>query len=244
MIKNVLILDDDNVHRSYMRDLILQQFTTQTEILEAANANDALRILEKNKIDLCIFDLQLPDKSGIDVAKMVWDKDQSMRILFWSQHSDELYVRKLFSIVPEKAVYGFLIKTALNEQIINAIQYILEYDQCWIDPKIRKVKQTTFDKNTGLTDVEYETLVDLALGLSDNAIAQRRFITKRGVQNRLASLYSKLGVTDEQYSSEKWGNLFSPRTRAVTLSIIRGLINQQALDQENHYLQQWTHKYV
>ncbi|TNE72997.1 response regulator transcription factor [bacterium] len=244
MTKNVLILDDDSLHRHYMCDLIKQHTGDDAHVWEAGNAQEAMKHLSTQPIDLCIFDLQLPDKSGIDVAKEVWDKDQSMRILFWSQHSDELYVRKLFSIVPEKAVYGFLIKTALEDQILNAIQYILDYDQCWIDPKIRKVKNTTFDKNTGLTDVEYETLVDLALGLSDNAIAQRRFITKRGVQNRLASLYSKLGVTDEQYVSDKWGNLFSPRTRAVTLSVIRGLINQQALDQENQYLQQWTNKYV
>lgn len=244
MPKKVLILDDDPLHRNYMRDLIKQHFDDDTLLFEAGNATEAMKHIHANEMDLCIFDLQLPDKSGIDVAKEVWDIDQSMRILFWSQHSDELYVRKLYSIVPEKAVYGFLIKTALEEQILNAIQYILEYDQCWIDPKIRKVKQTTFDKNTGLTDVEYETLVDLTLGLSDNAIAQRRFITKRGVQNRLASLYSKLGVTEEQYSSEKWGNLFSPRTRAVTLSFIRGLINQQALEKENVYLHQWTQKYV
>lgn len=244
MPRKVLILDDDSLHRHYMCDLIKQHVDEDTLVWEAGNANEAIKHLQANEIDLCIFDLQLPDRSGIDVAKEVWDKDQSMRILFWSQHSDELYVRKLFSIVPEKAVYGFLIKTALEDQILNAIQYILEYDQCWIDPKIRKVKQTTFDKNTGLTDVEYETLVDLALGLSDNAIAQRRFITKRGVQNRLASLYSKLGVTEEQYSSDKWGNLFSPRTRAVTLSFIRGLINQQALEQENQFLHQWTQKYV
>lgn len=242
--KNVLILDDDSMHRHYMCDLIKQQVSDATQVWEASNAQEAIKLLQIHQFDLCILDLQLPEKSGIDVAKFVWDKDPSMRILFWSQHSDEMYVRKLFSIVPEKAVYGFLIKTALEDQILSAIQYILEYDQCWIDPKIRKVKNTTFDKNTGLTDVEYETLVDLALGLSDNAIAQRRFITKRGVQNRLSSLYSKLGVTDEQYVSEKWGNLYSPRTRAVTLCFIRGLINQQALVQENQYLQQWKSKYV
>ena len=118
MIKNVIILDDDAVHRHYMRDLIHQQFSSSTEILEAATAAEALRIFEKTTIDLCIFDLQLPDQSGIDVAKQVWDKDQSMRILFWSQHSDELYVRKLFSIVPEKAVYGFLIKTAPPSPVV------------------------------------------------------------------------------------------------------------------------------
>lgn len=239
--RTILVMDDDQVHRQYMVDLVRKTYDDPA-VIEAEDAETALLILKEHTPDLCILDLELPGKSGIEVAKEIWDKDKSMRVLFWSQHSDEFYVRKLFTIVPGDAIYGFLIKTALEDQIINAIEYILDYDQCWIDPKIRKVRQTTFDKNKGLTDVEYETLVDLALGLSDNAIANRRFITKRGVQNRLSSLYVKLGVTDEQFSHEKWGNLYSPRTRAVAVSFIRGLINQPALEKENKFLQDWIKK--
>lgn len=236
-------MDDDTLHRQYMRDLMYSLLAGNAVVYEASNGNEALSLISRTKPDLCILDLQIPEnKSGIDVAREAWGRDNSLRILFWSQYSDELYVRKLFSIVPEDAIYGFLIKTALDDQINNAIQYILEYDQCWIDPKIRKLRQTTFDKNTGLTDVEYETLIDLALGLSDNAIANRRFITKRGVQNRLASLYNKLGVTNEQEISEKWGYTFSPRTRAVATAFMRGLINQDAVKKENEYLQEWINK--
>lgn len=243
--KTILILDDDILHRQYIKDLMQGSMDGSGEIFEASTSQEALNILSNIAPDLCIFDLQLSDsRSGIDVAREAWEHNNNLRILFWSQFSDELYVRKLFSIVPEDAVYGFLIKTALDDQVMNAIQYILEYDQCWIDPKIRKLKVTTFDKNTGLTDVEYETLVDLTLGLSDNAIANRRFITRRGVQNRLSSLFKKLGVTDEQFSTEEWGYMFSPRTRSVTLALMRGLINQEAIKKENELLQKWIDKVV
>ncbi len=241
--KKILIMDDDALHRQYMRDLLHNILADSGIVYEASNGNEALSLIIRTEPDLCILDLQIPDNiSGIEVAREAWEKDNNLKILFWSQYSDELYVRKLFSMVPEDAIYGFLIKTALDDQINNAIQYILEYDQCWIDPKIRKVRQTTFDKNTGLTDVEYETLVDLALGLSDNAIANRRFITKRGVQNRLSSLYNKLGVTNDQEISEKWGYTFSPRTRAVAMAFMRGLINQDTVKKENEYLQEWINK--
>lgn len=237
----VLIMDDDPMHRSYMRDLVSDYMSENVKIVEAPDAETALSIMEEQTPDLCVFDLQLPNKNGVDVAKEVWLNDKSVRILFWSQHADELYVRKLFSIVPEDSIYGFLTKTASEDNIISAIQSLMDYEQCWIDPKIRKVKQTTFDKTTGLSDIEYETLVDLALGLSDKAIAERRFLTRRGVQNRLSSLYSKLGVSDEQISS---GYLYSPRSRAISLSFIRGLINQQALEKENGFLQEWLKKNI
>lgn len=232
----MLILDDDPLHRNYMRELLTQQIADELLIEEAENAEEALRYFEVNDPELSVFDLQLPGKSGIDVAVEVWQRNATQKILFWSQHADELYVRKLFSKVPEEAIYGFLTKTTLEGHIINAIQSILDFEQCWIDPKIRKVKQTTFDKTTGVSDVEYETLVDLALGLSDKAIAERRFITRRGVQNRLSSLYAKLGVGDEQVNGS---SLYSPRSRAIALALIRGLINQTSLEIENEYLQKW-----
>ncbi len=241
--RTILILDDDPLHRHYIKDLIEDTYDETVRVVDVEHSRDALTRMDELKPDLCIFDLQLPGElSGIDVARLVWERDSSRRILFWSQHSDEMYVRKLFSMVPADAIYGFIIKTALDDKILNAIEYILNYDQCWIDPAIRKLRQTTFDKTRGLTDVEYETLVDLALGLSDNAIANRRFITRRGVQNRLASLYQKLGVTQEQIISDDWGYAFNPRTRALAVALSRGLINQEALKKENDFLQEWIRK--
>ena len=61
---------------------------------------------------------------------------------------------------------------------------------------------------------EYEALIDIALGLTDRGVARRRYLSRRGAQNRLHSLYTRLGVERSEECDEP-GSTFSPRNRAV-----------------------------
>jgi DNA-binding NarL/FixJ family response regulator len=45
-----------------------------------------------------------------------------------------------------------------------------------------------------VSPIDSENSVDIALGLTDKAIARRRYLSERGVQNRLRELYAKLGI--------------------------------------------------
>jgi DNA-binding NarL/FixJ family response regulator len=107
---------------------------------------------------------------------------------------------------------------------------VLLDDQCWIDPEVRKVQGRTGHSQTALSDIEYEALLDISLGLTDNLIAQRRYLSRRGVQSRLNSLYGKLGLDQEQFHSDKVGDAFNLRNRAVGLAMRRGLINAFELE--------------
>ena len=66
-------------------------------------------------------------------------------------------------------------------------------------------------------------------------MARRRYLSRRGAQNRLHSLYTKLGVERE----EEPGSMFSPRNRAVFEGLRRGLINADVLAEENAALERW-----
>ena len=68
--RTILVLDDDPLHRQYMKGLIDEFVGTPVNLLEAGSGNQALEVLETADPDLCIFDLHVPDKSGIDVAKI------------------------------------------------------------------------------------------------------------------------------------------------------------------------------
>ena len=93
-----------------------------------------------------------------------------------------------------------------------------------------------------MSDAEFEVLIDIALGLTDNAIAQRHYLSRRGVQNRLKSVYAKLGVDQEAYIHEPITETLNLRARAVSLALRRGLINQAELTQEEQKLQKWLKK--
>lgn len=60
--------------------------------------------------------------------------------------------------------------------------------------EVRGIQQKNLGNGHGLSDAEYEILVDVALGLTDKAIAQRKKLSLRSVQNRLQQLYEKLDI--------------------------------------------------
>jgi DNA-binding NarL/FixJ family response regulator len=155
-----------------------------------------------------------------------------------------MYVRSLLKIVPPETVYGYILKSNTKERILSAIQTVLQDEQCWIDPEVRKVQGVTGHSQTALSDIEYEALVDISLGLTDNLIAQRRYLSRRGVQSRLNSLYCKLTIDQEQFHSEKYGDALNLRSRAVAVALRRGLINSFELEKEEAEFQKWFERFM
>jgi DNA-binding NarL/FixJ family response regulator len=72
-------------------------------------------------------------------------------------------------------------------------------------------------------------LLDIAIGLTDHAIAERRHISLRSVQGRLQQLYAKLGL-DERAQPSAGPAVYNSRGRAVALALIRRLINGRMIE--------------
>jgi DNA-binding NarL/FixJ family response regulator len=223
-----------------LTDLYTDRFPEFGPVDSVADGAAAVEEAGKTCPDLIVLDMQMPVKNGIQAAKEIWERNPRARILFWSQFKDEIYLRELGRIVPSETVYGYLLKTANEEQLLAAARAVLVDEQCWIDREVRGLTTRAANPSTGLTDAEYEALIDIALGLTDNAIAHRRFLSRRGVQNRLSALYNKLGI-DQQDTDDATvsGQTFNPRNRAVLVSLLRGLINATELAREAKVLTEW-----
>jgi DNA-binding NarL/FixJ family response regulator len=151
-----------------------------------------LELCRQHHPSFVLMDIRMPEMAGIEVARQVWSECPSTRIIFWSHFADEVYVRELHKIVPPQTVYGYLLKNCTDEKLVSAIQAVVQDEQCVIDREVRGVDSRSQNKITGLSDAEYEVLIDIALCLTDQAIAARRFLSRRGVTNRLRNLYDKL----------------------------------------------------
>lgn len=240
MSTNVLLVEDNPKDLEFLEHVLSQHLESGELSFERAhNGQVALEQAQKMDPPLVVSDIQMPGLNGIELAKAIWKQNPQARIVFWSQFKDEMYVRALLQIVPPETVYGYILKSNSKERIAGAISTVLFEEQCWIDPEVRKVQGRTGHSQTALSDIEYEALVDISLGLTDNFIAQRRYLSRRGIQARLNSLYSKLGIDQQQYHSPKHGDLFNSRNRAVAVALKRGLINAFELEHEEEQLQQW-----
>ena len=238
-----ILIAEDNPKDFEFLERLFQGWEELCTIDRAPDGEVALKMALEMALPLVVSDIQMPGLNGIDFARQLWERKPEARIVLWSQYKDEMYVRALARIVPPETVYGYILKSNSKERILTAIRTVLLDEQCWIDPEVRKVQGRAGHSQTALSDIEYEALVDISLGLTDNLIAQRRYLSRRGVQSRLNSLYSKLALDQDQFHSEKFGDAFNLRNRAVAVALRRGLINSFELESEEEEFQGWLRRF-
>ncbi len=238
----LLISEDDQLHRAFIAGVAKSVMPDVDEVIETGNGQAALEAFQAEPFDSVILDLQMPEVTGVDVAKSIWSRHPQTRIVFWSNYSEEAYIRGITRIVPEEAVYGYVLKSAPEERLKLALQGVFIGEQCVIDREVRGVQQRSANKVSALTDTEFEALVDVSLGLTDKAIAARRHVSLRGAQSRLQFLYQKLGLDKSDVPCGSWGPSFNSRTRVISVAMARGLLNADALKQEEAKLQDWLRK--
>jgi DNA-binding NarL/FixJ family response regulator len=238
----VLIAEDDGLHRAFARATIEALWPGGVEIIEAGNGDEAIRLAGQCEPPFVVLDLQLPKATGIEVARAIWNRRADTHILFWSNFADESYVRGVARIVPPGSVYGYVLKSASEEGMRSALRGVFAEGHCIIDREVRGIQHRVQDRLEGVTDSEYESLIDLALGLTDRAIAARRGLSTRGAQARLKHLYDKLGIAAPGDSGGDAASVFNSRTRTIYLALARGLINVDALRREQDHLDAWLRR--
>ncbi len=219
-------------------DFLCQQLGSHSLIRTTTGREALSKALEFDEPNI-ISDIQMPGMNGIDLAKELWQQRPQARIVFWSQYRDESYVRSLARMIPPDTVYGFVLKDNPTETVTRAIHAVFMDNQCWVDPRVRHVQARLQRPDSSLSDGEYEVLIDISLGLTDNAIARRRYLSRRGVQNRLRSLYDKLDADHLSPSAIQQSDTVNMRNRAVSIALRRGLLNNPELEKEEQLLQQW-----
>jgi len=229
----IIIAEDSPRDREFLTSAI-----NGFDLVFANDGDQAFKCLKQSSAKYIISDIQMPNMNGIELARKVWAFRPDTRIVFWSHYKDEIYLRSLSRIIPPDTVYGYILKDAMSDILIKAVNQVFLEQQCWIDPKIRSAQARSARPMYNITDAEYAVLIDIALGLTDNIIAQRHYLSRRGVQSRLKSLYQKLNI-ERLHNASNAGEVMNPRSRAVAIAYQRGLINSEEMVTEEQRLKEW-----
>ncbi|MCX7888469.1 MAG: response regulator transcription factor [Rhodobacteraceae bacterium] len=233
----VLLVEDDKYHAAFLRDAVARALPEATDVRLAVNGREGEQIARQAGVEAIVMDLQMKERNGIDAARTIWAERPSSRILFWSNYADEAYLRGIARIVPKESAYGYVLKTATSEKLHLALRAVLVEGQIVVDREIHTVQQRRARPAEALTDSEYAVLMDMALGLPDKEIALRQGMSLRTVQNRLLSLYEKLGV--EASPGGRSELQVNKRVRAVARAIATRAINAESLEIAERELELW-----
>ncbi|MBL4918841.1 response regulator transcription factor [Szabonella alba] len=231
----VLLVEDDQFHAAYLRETVQKALPEAEEIVLARDGHQGETEARRGAIGAIVMDLQMRGRNGIEAARTIWRERPATRILFWSNYSDEAYLRGISRIVPKESAYGYVLKTASNDRLHLALRSVLVEGQIVVDREVHQFQQRQIRPVEVLTEAEYAVLVDVSLGLSDRMVAQRQGMSMRTVQNRLLSLYDKLEVERAADGDMQ----MNKRSRAVARALALRVINPEALETAEGELQRW-----
>lgn len=165
-MKNILMVEDD-VSIIELVDIHLKDIHCQTT--KANNGTDGLRYASKNKYDLIILDIMLPDIDGIEICKRIRAEKNFTPILMLTARSEEIdkiigletgaddYLTKPFSIREFIArVKAIIRRSEIDNKEKSISEEVFTCDTLSIDPQKRKV--TLSNTKVELTPKEFDLL--------------------------------------------------------------------------------------
>jgi two-component system response regulator NreC len=117
----VTVADDHQIIRVGLRS-ILQAEPDMEVVGEATNAREALDLIGREKPDVAILDLNLPDSSGLSIVPAILTSAPNTRILVLTMHSEPQVIRSALSV----GVHGFLNKAAEPEEVVRAVRSVAQ----------------------------------------------------------------------------------------------------------------------
>lgn len=189
MATKVFITDDHYMIVEGIRSLL--QLEKGIEWMgHAMNAASCLSFLEQQQPDVLLMDINLPDKGGIDLCKEVKNKYPVVHIIGLSSFNQQSFIQKML----DNGASGYVLKNATREELIEAIEAVMEGKQFLSSEAAMTVRKNEDSKIPVLTRREKEVLVLIAEGLTNNAIGEKLFISTTTVDTHRKNLLAKFEV--------------------------------------------------
>jgi DNA-binding NarL/FixJ family response regulator len=195
---NYAIADDHQLFRKGLR-LVLGDDSGLNCIGEAENGLELLALLEKEKIDVVLLDIKMPEMDGTEATKQIRAKGYDTKILILTMHDDESFIIHLM----EAGANGFLLKNTDPDEVKTAIYAVSENGHYFNDRVSNVMLQTlvnknnvktSFKKSIDLNDKEKEVLKLICKEHTATEIADKIFLSPRTVEGIRSSLLEKIGV--------------------------------------------------
>jgi DNA-binding NarL/FixJ family response regulator len=158
---------------------------------QAYDGPEALDMIHNRQPDIVLLDISLDHQmSGLDVARHIRQK-YHIPFIFITSHSHSEILHAAKELLPE----GFIVKPFKQKDILATLEIVIHRNQ----HKNNHLPFLTAEElntafQTHITPKEYDIMTDLALGLSNESIAEKHFISRNTVKTHLKNIYAKVGI--------------------------------------------------
>jgi len=191
----IFLVDDHKLVRDGIRAMLLGNLSFKV-VGTAGNAEEFFSKLEEAAPDICVLDIQLPGRSGIDIAEVLKQKHSKIKILVLTALKEDAPVKQCRDI----GVEGMISKDSGKETYLEAMEALKAGRTFYagqFTELLLKSAQGKSDKLASLSDREVDFVKAFARGLSHKEIADHLNISPRTVEVHKKNCMDKLGFRSD-----------------------------------------------
>jgi two-component system, NarL family, response regulator NreC len=191
----IVVVDDHAVVRSGLK-LLLEAESDMEVVGEAGTTREAVFEVRAQKPDVILLDVVMPGESGIEATPKLLHEAADAKVLILSMQDDPRYVREAFAA----GASGYVLKEAADAEVVSAIREVAAGAR-YVHPALgaRMVAADAAARAAAdadpLSEREHEVLKLLALGHTNQEIAQKLYISVRTAETHRAHIMRKLDLT-------------------------------------------------
>jgi DNA-binding NarL/FixJ family response regulator len=190
---NIVVVDDHPLMQEGIK-IAVDNSIDMKVTGKASNWGELLTILNDHIPDIIILDINMPDKSGLDILKDLQNQHPHLPVLILSMHSE-----KRFAVRTLKAgAMGYLNKSSISDELEKAIRRIVSRNKKYITPKVAELISEQVNHNNNqmphesLTDREFQIFCKIASGEAVNKIASELSLSTQTVYTYRANIKEKM----------------------------------------------------
>lgn len=192
---NILVVDDHALVREAFTTMLRTEFPHAT-VVSAGTCAEAMIEARRNSFQLALVDIELGDRSGMELTTELRTLSDPPRIIAVSMHQEETFVTRTMHL----GARSYVAKDAPPQELFDAIRATLEgrsyisreLAQKFVDQSVRKGLGGQVHER--LSNRELEVLMQLARGKSLKQVAQDLSLSPRTVAVHKHNLCRKTGL--------------------------------------------------
>ena len=187
----VLIADDHALFRAGLRQFLVDALPS-AEIGEAASGNEVLTCLQRQGWDLLVLDINMPDRTGLDILRHVKAGHPGTRVLVLSGYPERQYALNVL----RAGASGYIAKDAAPEDLLKAVRMVLQ-GRRYVSENLAELLLLDMDRadkplHTLLSDREFQIFGKLAAGQGVSEIGRELCLSVKTVSTYRTRILEKM----------------------------------------------------
>ena len=193
-----IMIAEDQVITLHALTSLLDGYLNHVVIGEAQNGMELMRLLEKDKPDIILLDINMPVSNGFETMRIIDEKMPWVRVIALSMFDHPIYIKQMI----KSGAKGFISKNCSLEELYHAI---VDVHNGIIYKMPKKIPADTLERNRkklkpsypdiySLTSREIEIIQRLAEGLPASEIAEKLYICAKTVEKHKTNILAKMNA--------------------------------------------------